>query len=189
MVASGGTGDAYQAQAVVNRILLVEDEPDTAEFIRILLEKNEYEVVYAKDGGQAQATFVMKKPDFVILDLILPGESGFEVCERFKKIDRYVPVLILSAIELADSIDLAKRVGADCYLTKPFEPQALVQSIRDTAEAVYLESKQIRNDFDPDQPVRFNCRCGKRLKVSPSHRGKTMTCPNCGEPVIVPRHA
>src|SRR5438105_1727317 len=105
-----------QAQAVVNNILLVEDEADTADFVKTLLESNRYQVMLAKDGGQAHSTFVMRKPDFVIMDLILPGESGFEICQRFKLSDPAIPVLIVSAIELDDSVDLARRVGADGYL-------------------------------------------------------------------------
>ena len=181
--------DPRQAQAVVNRILLVEDEADTADFVKTLLESNRYQVLLAKDGGQAHSTFVMRKPDFVILDLILPGESGFEICERFKLSDPTIPVLIVSAIELDDSVDLARRVGADGYLTKPFDPPELINTIRRTAETVWNRSRAARiKKEDVNEPVRFNCRCGKRLKVSPSHRGKTMTCPNCGESVMVPRH-
>lgn len=182
------TSDPRQAQAVVNRILLVEDEADTADFVKTLLETNRFQVVLAKDGGQAHATFVMKKPDFVILDLILPGESGFEICQRFKLTDPAVPVLIVSAIELDDSVNLARRVGADGYLTKPFDPPELITTIRRTAETVWNRGRAARVKVeDSHEPVRFNCRCGKRLKVSPAHRGKTMTCPNCGESVTVPR--
>src|SRR5437868_6494924 len=98
-------------QAVVHQILVVEDDADTAGFIKTLLEGQDYQVTIAKDGGQAHSSFVMRKPDFVILDLILPGESGFQICERFKQLDKAVPVMVLSAIELEASKDLAQRVG------------------------------------------------------------------------------
>jgi DNA-binding response OmpR family regulator len=131
--------------------------------------------------------FVMKKPDFVILDLILPGESGFEVCERLKTMERYVPVLILTAIELDDAKKLAVRVGADAYMTKPFDPDELLLQIRQTAQEVWIRSRA-EVDAEDHKPVRFSCKCGKRFKVARQHRGKTLTCPNCGEPVLVPRH-
>jgi DNA-binding response OmpR family regulator len=130
----------------------------------------------------------MKKPDFVILDLILPGESGFEVCTRFKQTDRFVPVLILSAIELDDSLQLARRVGADCYLTKPFEPDVLLRSIQETAQAVWKRAHNEGVEDLHERRIRFSCSCGKRFKVSHAHRGKTLTCPSCGEPVMVPVH-
>jgi two-component system, OmpR family, response regulator len=178
--------EATTGRAIAHQILLVEDDPDTAAFIKRFLEQRGFDVSIAKDGGQAQAMFVMRKPDFVILDLILPGESGFEVCQRFKLGEPAVPVLILSAIDMPDARALAERVGADGYLTKPFDPDELVANIHDIAEIVW---ERVHRDR-PREPgrVRFSCICGKRFKVSSSHRGKSLTCPDCGEPLIVPRH-
>ncbi len=171
---------------VAHQILLGEDDPEQASVTRDLLESHGFRVQVAKDGGQAQATFVMWKPDFVLLDLILPGESGFEVCERLKKTDSKIPVMILSAIDMEDSRSLAERVGADGYVTKPFLIEQLLKQIEAVVERVWARNHQ-------DQPkdegrVRFSCRCGKKFKVSVSHRGKSMTCPECGEPITVPRH-
>ena len=128
----------------------------------------------------------MHKPDFVILDLILPGESGFEICERMKQADKSVPVLILSAIEMDDSRNLAERVGADGYLAKPFDPNELLACIETLAERVWTRAHSL--EPKSESRVRFQCRCGKKFKVSESHRGKSLTCPECGEPVVVPMH-
>lgn len=179
--------DVHRSGVVAHRILIVEDEPETASFVKELLESHGYDVAIAKDGGQAHSTFVMRKPDFVILDLILTGESGFEICERMKQTDENVPVMVLSAIDMDDARALATRVGADGYLAKPFDPNELIQNVRSISEKVWEKSHL-------DQPkegkrIRFACRCGKRFKVSPTHRGKTLTCPECGEPLVVPRHA
>lgn len=189
MSIGGIGGDPSKAEVIVNRIMVVEDDPDTAEFLKTLLEQHKFDVVVAKDGGQAQGLFLMKKPDFVILDLILPGESGFEVCERLKQTDRSVPVLILSAIDMTDAVNLARRVGADGYLTKPFEPDLLIKMIRDVARKVWQKVREEWGTSDDDRRVHFSCKCGKKFKVSPTHRGKTLTCPKCGETVVVPRHA
>jgi two-component system OmpR family response regulator len=180
--------DPRMTPVIVHRILVVEDDPETAAFLKTLLEREKYDVTIAKEGGQAHSMFVMKKPDFVILDLILPGESGFEVCERLKTMERFVPVLILTAIELEDAKNLAARVGADAYMTKPFDPEELLLQIRQTAQEVWIRSRAEGSDADEHKPVRFACKCGKRFKVARQHRGKTLTCPNCGEPVLVPRH-
>ena len=172
--------------AIAHQILVVEDEPDTATFIKEFLERNGYRVTIAKDGGQAHSMFVMRKPDLVILDLILPGESGFEICERMKRTDEATPVVIVSAIDMTDARVLAERVGADAYLTKPFDPQELLDEIKSAAERVWAR-------FHTEQPkgeekrIRFTCRCGKRFRVSPVHRGRALTCPECGEPLTVPR--
>ncbi|MBS0263630.1 MAG: response regulator transcription factor [Planctomycetes bacterium] len=181
--------DPRLAPAIVHHILVVEDDRDEAAFLKTLLEREKYDVTLAKDAGQAHSMFVMKKPDFVILDLILPGtETGWEVCERLKTAEKFVPILILSAIELEDSRNLATRVGADAYLTKPFDPTELLAAIKSTAEEVWRRSHTESSSADDAKPVRFSCRCGKRFKVAQQHRGKTLTCPNCGEPVLVPRH-
>ena len=183
-----GANDPRNAEVIINRVLVVEDDPDTAEFIKILLEREHYTVFVAKDGGQAQSILTVKQPDFVILDLILPGESGFEVCERLRLTEKNVPVLVVSAITMDDAKQLAKRVGADDYLTKPFEPKVLLQQIKDTAQAVWLRTHRDPAEEAADHRVRFTCPCGKKFKVNPSHRGKSLTCPSCGESVMVPRH-
>ena len=105
------------AELPINLVMIVEDDADSADVLKTILERDGFKVRIAKDGGQAQATFVMQKPDFVILDLILPGESGFEICERLKHTDDAVPILIVTAIDLPESRELARKVGADGYLT------------------------------------------------------------------------
>jgi two-component system, OmpR family, response regulator len=170
--------------AIANFILLVEDDEEEAAFLKDFLEKRKYRVTIAKDGGQAQATFVMRKPDFVILDLILPGESGFEVCVRMKQANSTIPILMLTAIDLPEARALADRVGADGYLTKPFDPDELIQRIQQVAVRTWEKAHD--DQAKDDKRIRFSCRCGKRFKVSPQHRGKMISCPECGEPVTVP---
>jgi len=169
----------------INLVLIVEDDADAAEVLKSILERQGVKVRVAKEGGQAQATFVMQKPDFVILDLILPGESGYEICERLKNTDDTVPVLIVTAIDRPDSRELAERVGADGYDTKPYDPEHLLQKMQKVAKRVWSRT-HLQQEPDPTR-VRFNCSCGKKFKVSASHKGKSMTCPQCGEPLIVPR--
>ncbi|MBW3542528.1 MAG: response regulator [Planctomycetes bacterium] len=180
------TSDSMPPGAAPHQILLVEDDAQTAALLKQQLEERGFKVNIARDGGQAQSTFVMRKPDFVIVDLILPGESGFEVCERLKQTDSNVPVMVLSVIDMADARRLAERVGADGYVTKPCPPDRLAAEIMAVAERVWQET-HLGHSRESDR-VRFSCRCGKRFKVSAAHRGKTLTCPSCGEPVHVPRH-
>ncbi len=168
----------------VNLVLLVEDDADSASMSKLILERNGMTVKIAKDGGQAQSAFVMQKPDFVILDLILPGESGFEICDRLKHFDNTIPVLIFTAIDSDESRALAKRVGADEYLTKPVSPERLVETIHRVAKSVWSKSR-LEEPNESDR-VRFSCICGKRFRVSAAHKGRSMTCPQCGEPMTVP---
>lgn len=178
-------GAVEKISVPVNLVLIVEDDAASAESLKAVLERHHVKVRIAKDGGQAQATFSMHKPDFVILDLILPGESGFEICERFKAADSSVPVLVITEMDRDDSRDLAQRVGADGYLTKPVKPAVLIETVREIAERVW---RSTHSDVESETTrIRFNCTCGKKFKVSPAHRGKTLTCPQCGEPLTVPR--
>lgn len=175
------------ANAIAHRILVVEDDPEQALALRDILQEHGYQVQIAKDGGQAHSALTMNRPDFVLLDLILAGESGFEICERIKARDERMPVLILSAISLDDSKDLAKRVGADGYMTKPYDPRVLMSMIQEVAQQVWNRT-HLKRSAEEERRIRFNCRCGKRFKMSPAHGGRRMTCPDCGEPLIVPHH-
>lgn len=179
--------ESITAGALAHHVLLVEDDPASAESLKALLEQHGFRVQIAKDGGQAHSAFRMRRPDFVIMDLILPGENGFEVLDRLKHSDETVPILVLSAIALEDSRALSKRLGADGYLTKPADPADLLTQIKEIAQRVWERTHTGQPKKDEGR-IRFTCRCGKKFKVSPVHRGRTLTCPDCGEPLIVPRH-
>ena len=170
-------------EVIVNRILLVEDDKDEADFLKSFLLGKKFTVETAKDAGQAHVAFTMHLPDFVILELILPNDvSGFEICERMKNENPYVPILILTEIDMDDARSLASRVGADGYMTKPYDPEEVVEQIHLIAEDVW-KRRHLGQGVDDGEKVRFNCsECGKRLKVKASHRGRTLNCPRCGQP-------
>ena len=173
--------------AVTQNILIVEDKPETCDHLKALLERNGFAVRVARDGGQAHSTFAMYKPDIVLLDLILPGESGFEICERLKAHRDTVPVLVLSIIDLESSRNLAAKAGADGYLSKPIREAELLESIASISKAAFRRAH--RDKSKDEGTIRFGCRCGKRFKVSIKRQGKMMTCTNCGDPLTVPRQA
>ncbi len=172
---------------IVHRVLIVEDDRTEAETLHQLLTTRKFAPEIARDGGQAHSSFVMRTPDVVLLDLILPnGVSGFEVCERMKRENRRVPVVIVTAIDRDDARDLASRVGADAYVTKPFDPEALIRTMQEAAERSWQRAHTETDSAGSDK-VRFPCpQCGKKLKVSASHRGKTLNCPACAYPALVP---
>ncbi len=176
-----------QPGAVVHHILVVDDDQPTALFLKTFLEANGFLVTVAKDGGQAHSCLVMKKPDFVILDAVLAGETGYEICDRIKQTEKGLPVMFLTGIDLEESRDLAWRVGCDGYLTKPFDPDLLLRSIRTIAENLWRKTHDI--EAPKEGHIRFHCQCGKKFKVSQSNGGKTMSCPECGEVIKVPTHA
>ncbi|MDB5389788.1 MAG: mprA 1 [Planctomycetaceae bacterium] len=172
--------------AVVHHILVVDEDRPASQAIKAFLEKQGYQVTVAKDGGQAHSTLIMKKPDFVIVEAMLSGETGYEICERIKKQENAMPVMFLTMVDIEESRDLAMRVGCDGYLTKPFEPDLLLNSIKAISEMIWRRTHNI--EPVKESFIRFQCRCGKKLRVSEIHRGKHMTCPECAELLTVPRH-
>ena len=167
-------------------ILVVEDDADQAESLRAILEANGHSVTMASDGGQATSAFSRKRPDFVLLDLILPGEHGFELLERLKQQADDIPMFVISAIEMRDARSLARRVGASAYFTKPYDPDELLTRIQRVGEQAH--SKKMEGRSDSYKRIRFTCPCGKRYKVSPVHKGRSMTCSRCGTAMTVPFH-
>jgi DNA-binding response OmpR family regulator len=110
-------------------VLVVDDEEAIAEAVRARLESEGFRVVVAADGPQAIDKHRTERPDLVVLDLMLPGMDGLEVCREIQR-DEWVPVLMLTArTEEADKI-AGFAVGADDYLTKPFSLRELVVRVK-----------------------------------------------------------
>lgn len=118
------------------RILVVDDEMDLAEMVRFRLEANGYEILLAHDGQQALEVARKEKPDLIILDLMLPKMDGYKVCGLLKMDSRYanIPVIIFTAKAQVDDLKLGEEVGANAYLTKPFEPAVLLGKIKELLE-------------------------------------------------------
>ena len=110
-------------------ILVIEDEETIAAAVAARLEKEGFEVVVAGDGLAGIERFRTQSPDLVVLDLMLPGMDGLEVCRRIQA-DRYVPVLMLTARNDETDVLVGLGVGADDYVTKPFSPRELVARVK-----------------------------------------------------------
>ena len=114
------------------RILLIEDEEDIAALIKLQAEISGYKLHVEVDGINGYRAIEREKPDLVILDIMLPGENGLDVCRRMKSQSelRNIPVIILSA--KGDELDLVLglELGADDYVPKPFSPKVLFSKIK-----------------------------------------------------------
>ncbi|MDD5432125.1 MAG: response regulator [Candidatus Omnitrophica bacterium] len=113
------------------KILIVDDEKDLVDSVKIALEVNHYAVFAAYDGEQAFQMVEEVNPDLIVLDIMLPKKDGFQVCEQLKKDPKYanIPVIMLTAKEQEEDIKLAKKVGANAYISKPFEIGLLFYNI------------------------------------------------------------
>jgi two-component system alkaline phosphatase synthesis response regulator PhoP len=132
----------------VTRILAVDDEPKILAVIQARLESVGYEVFTAEDGltGLKQAHSL--KPDLIILDLILPGLNGYQICSLLKrdKAFKSIPILMLTARSQAKDIQEGMLVGADAYMTKPYKAESLLEKIKELLDRRAAEPKVERKD-------------------------------------------
>ncbi len=112
-----------------SRILLVEDEPNLSMIVADLLEGEGYQVETAADGNTALAKGLNERFDLILLDVMLPGKNGFDVCRELRQQGKDVAILMLTArTQLTDRV-VGLKLGADDYLVKPFEPPELLARV------------------------------------------------------------
>jgi len=114
------------------RILIADDEPSIVAALNFLLQSNGYEVHVAHDGEEALELVEKCKPDLVLLDVMMPVRSGYEVCQRIRERagGRHVKIIILSAKGRDAEVNRGIAMGADVYVTKPFATRELMTTIR-----------------------------------------------------------
>lgn len=125
----------------MKKVLVVEDELSIATLLKYNLEQAGYEVVVASDGPTAVELTMTEKPDLLLLDLMLPGMDGLDVCKTLRQEKIYTPILMLTAkSEEFDKI-LGLELGADDYLTKPFSPREVVARVKAILRRSQLQEK------------------------------------------------
>jgi DNA-binding response OmpR family regulator len=115
---------------VDQRVLVVDDDPTVSDVVRRYLERAGYQVALARDGQAALASFQQTHPDLVVLDLMLPGIDGLEVCRRLREASSLLPIIMLTALGEESDRVLGLQLGADDYVTKPFSPRELVLRVQ-----------------------------------------------------------
>ena len=112
-----------------NKILIADDEKNIVELAKLYLERDGYETVCAYDGEDALSVFEKEAPELIILDIMMPKIDGWQVCREIRKTSQ-VPIIMLTA--KSDTFDkvLGLELGADDYMTKPFEPKELVARVK-----------------------------------------------------------
>jgi two-component system alkaline phosphatase synthesis response regulator PhoP len=114
------------------QILIIEDDEDIRELLVYNLEKNGYEAAAVESGETGLASAASRKPDLILLDLMLPGMDGLSVCRQLKagKATHEIPIIIISAKGEETDIITGLELGADDYLAKPFSPNILLSRVR-----------------------------------------------------------
>jgi len=111
------------------KILVVDDDHKTADLIKLYLEKDGYQVLTAHDGRQALELARQRRPDLIVLDLMLPKIDGLDIC-RIVRAESQTPIIMLTAKTTEDDKLLGLDLGADDYITKPFSPREVVARVR-----------------------------------------------------------
>jgi two-component system alkaline phosphatase synthesis response regulator PhoP len=127
------------------RILIADDNPQNADLLEEYLEGDEFEVVVAADGEETLARVRSFQPDVLLLDIMMPKLSGFEVCKRLKSesATRELPILMITALDQPSDIERAVEAGADDFLTKPIHQTELVRRVR-----ALIESRKTTDGLD-----------------------------------------
>lgn len=134
------------------KILIVDDEKDIVDLVAYNLEKEGYETLKALDGEKALQLVRTKTPDLVVLDLMLPGIQGLEVCKRIRKVPETAAIPIIMLTAKGEEIDkvLGLEVGADDYITKPFSVKELLARVK-----AVLRRSEARGAADQEEVFEF----------------------------------
>jgi DNA-binding response OmpR family regulator len=153
----------------VKRILVVDDEQKIVDIVKAYLEREGFRVLVASDGKSAIDIFRREKPDLMVLDLMLPGISGHDVCRTLRK-ESEVPIVMLTARdEVTDKI-VGLELGADDYITKPFDPRELVARVKAVLRRQEVKATPSRvitsGELSMDLDKRVVHRSGKTLDLT-----------------------
>ena len=154
-------------------VLVVDDDPNVVALARLYLERNGYRVAEANDGTRGLELARKQQPSLVVLDLMLPGLDGLEVCKKLQ-LESLVPIIMLTArVEEADRLE-GLNLGADDYMTKPFSPRELVARVHavlrraDRDSAVSAHPELAFGTIRLDLRTRRATVCGAELKLTPT---------------------
>ncbi|WP_088104755.1 response regulator transcription factor [Halalkalibacter urbisdiaboli] len=113
----------------IPKVLIADDDPNVCEIIRLFFSENNFEVIEASNGHEALSLFESTNPDIILLDIMMPGMDGYEVCREIRK-KADIPIIMLSAKDEEFDRILGLEIGADDYVTKPFSPREIIARIK-----------------------------------------------------------
>ena len=150
------------------RVLVVDDDPSLSEMLGIVLRGEGLEAAFVADGDAALGAFRREKPDLVLLDLMLPGTDGIEVCRQIRA-ESGVPIVMLTARSDTLDVVLGLESGADDYVVKPFKPKELVARIRARVRRTENEpAEQLAiGEVSIDVPAHQVNRSGEQIALTP----------------------
>ncbi|MCA1673869.1 MAG: response regulator transcription factor, partial [Actinobacteria bacterium] len=150
------------------RVLVVDDDPALAEMLTIVLRGEGFETAVVADGSKAMPALRELKPDLVLLDLMLPGMNGIDVCRAIRA-ESGVPIVMLTAKSDTVDVVLGLECGADDYVVKPFKPKELVARVRTRLRRTDAEPAELLSigDVTIDVPGHQVSRAGQPISLTP----------------------
>lgn len=135
---------------MAKKILIVDDDPDAIHILKVVLERGGYRVITARDGHQALQKMNDEEPALILLDIMLPKKSGFEICKIIKADPKRcgIPVLMLTGEASLPSLRQAVQLGANDYLVKPIDPASLIRKVEE-----YLAEVHNKLMLDANKPT------------------------------------
>ena len=174
------------------RILLVEDDPNFGSVLKDYLNLNDFEVTLAKDGLEGFVMFKNNEYDLCILDVMMPRKDGFSLAEDIRKTNKQIPIIFLTAKTMKEDVLKGYQVGADDYLTKPFDSEVLLYKVKAifkrkekeqkpeeeefnfTVGNFHLNSKLRQLTFKDEEPQKLSPKENKLLKMLVQHKNDLM---------------
>ena len=174
------------------RILLVEDDPNFGSVLKDYLNLNDFEVTLAKDGLEGFVMFKNNEYDLCILDVMMPRKDGFSLAEDIRKANKQIPIIFLTAKTMKEDVLKGYQVGADDYLTKPFDSEVLLYKVKAIFKRkekeqkpeeeefnfnvgnFHLNSKLRQLTFKDEEPQKLSPKENKLLKMLVQHKNDLM---------------
>jgi len=151
------------------KLLLVEDDVNFGFVLKSYLEMNDFEVELISDGKDAVPTFTKNNYDLCVLDVMLPNVDGFTIAKEFRKMNKKIPIIFLTAKSLKDDVLEGFKAGADDYLTKPFDSDVLLVKIK----AILRRNLGVKNEIEDKVKIgkyEFNTKLRTLTFRDESHR-------------------
>ncbi len=157
-------------EATKAKILLCEDDPNLGSVLKNYLELNDYDVILERDGRLGLAAFQREKFDLCLLDVMMPHMDGFTLAEEIRDVDPDIPLFFLSAKTMKEDIIQGYKLGADDYITKPFDSEVLLLKIK----AILKRNEELNREQENKEYVMSSYHFNPKLRQL-SHEGKMQT--------------
>src|SRR6201994_679485 len=152
------------------RILLCEDDQNLGKVLKHYLELNDFEVVLERDGRLGLAAFQREKFDLCLLDVMMPNMDGFQLAKSIRDVDPDIPLFFISAKTMKEDIIQGYKLGADDYITKPFDSEVLLLKIR----AILKRNDDLNKEADNKEFEMGSYHFNPKLREL-GHKGQTQT--------------